>query len=114
MSAVTITQMADRVSALIEERLGEAYLEMGDLDSARHYLEQSLVGFRNAGAGEYEALSLFHLGRAWTLAGQKELASQMFGEGLGLAQQLSNSRQVEQMQAALHSLMAKAESSAPQ
>ncbi|MGB3219915.1 MAG: BTAD domain-containing putative transcriptional regulator [Anaerolineae bacterium] len=93
--------------SLIEERLGEAYLEMGELDTARHFLEQSLVGFRNAGAGEYEALSLFHLGRTLTLTGQKELASQMFGEGLGLAQHLGNHQQAEEIQAALRSLTAR-------
>lgn len=93
--------------SLIEERLGEVYLEMGELDTARHFLEQSLVGFRNAGAGEYEALSLFHLGRTWTLTGQKELARQMFGAGLGLAQHLGNHQQAEEIQAALRRLTAR-------
>lgn len=97
--------------SLIEERLGEAYLEMGEPDSARHYLEQSLVGFRNAGAGEYEALSLFHLGRAWKMSGQTELAKQMFAEGLGLAQQVGSEQQAEQIQAALQSLTTHAGSS---
>lgn len=108
MQALACTERIEDsfAQSLIEERLGEVHLEMGELDTARHYLEQSLVGFRNAGAGEYEALSLYHLGRAWTLASQKELASQMFGEGLGLALKVGNMRQAEQIQAALQSMMA--------
>jgi len=48
---------------------------MGELDAARHILEQSPFGFRRASAGEYEALALFHLGRTWTLIGQLVMAT---------------------------------------
>jgi hypothetical protein len=36
---------------------------MGQLDTARHILEQSPVGFRSADGDKYEALALFHLAR---------------------------------------------------
>lgn len=90
--------------SLLEERLGETYLEMGELETARELLEKALAGFRSAGAGEYEVLSTFHLSRILALAGQQGQASRLLREALALAQQLGSSRQTERITSALQSL----------
>ncbi len=91
---------------LLEERLGETYLGMGELALAHDFLARALAGFRSAGAGEYQVLASFHLSRVLALTGQPEPAAQLLREALSLAQQLGSYRQIERIQAALQGLAA--------
>ncbi len=87
--------------ALLEERLGEANLEIGELATAHELLDKSVSAFRNAGAGEYEALALYHLGLVWMQSAELAMARQVLGEGFDLARALGDYRQAEQFQEAL-------------
>jgi DNA-binding SARP family transcriptional activator len=98
---------------LIEERLGETYLGIGQLATAHDFLARALAGFRRAGAGEYQILASFHLSRVLVLTGQPASAAQLLRESLDLAQQLGSYRQIERIQAALHTLTASPDSASP-
>jgi tetratricopeptide (TPR) repeat protein len=91
---------------LLEERLGETYLGIGQLATAYDFLARALAGFRRAGAGEYQILASFHLSRVLVLTGQPASAAQLLREALTLAQQLGSYRQIERIQAALDTLTA--------